>query len=67
MTPYFTDFDHQAGRLLEANCGRLPGLVLRADGQLQRVEATCTVVGLFRDLPCAIDETDITLILAKCS
>lgn len=56
-TLFFADFDHRSGRLLYANCGHLPGLILRADGDLDRLEATCTVLGLFPDLQCALAET----------
>lgn len=58
-TLFFADFDHRTGRLLYANCGHLPGIILRANGTLERLEATCTVVGLFSDLPCAFDTNDL--------
>ena len=58
-TLFFADFDHRTGNLLYANCGHLPGLILRANGELHRLEATCTVMGLFPDLPCAIDTTTL--------
>ena len=55
-TLFFADFDPAGGRLRYANCGHLPGLVLRADGNVERLEASCTVVGLFEHLPCAVVE-----------
>jgi serine phosphatase RsbU (regulator of sigma subunit) len=32
-----------------ANCGHLPGLLLRADGSVEELASTGTVVGMFRD------------------
>ncbi len=53
-TLFFADLDPVAGHFHYANCGHLPGLVLRAGGTVERLEATCTVVGLFDHLPCAV-------------
>jgi len=53
-TLFFADVDPGTGDLRYANCGHLPGLVLRANGDLERLDATCTVVGLFDHLPCAV-------------
>jgi catechol 2,3-dioxygenase-like lactoylglutathione lyase family enzyme len=55
-TLFFADFDAGSGCLRYANCGHLPALVLRAGGAIEHLEATCTVVGLFEHLPCAIME-----------
>ena len=55
-TLFFADFDPRSGCLRYANCGHLPGLVLRSDGTIERLDATCTVVGLFDHLPCAVLE-----------
>jgi serine phosphatase RsbU (regulator of sigma subunit)/predicted enzyme related to lactoylglutathione lyase len=40
-----------------ANCGHLPGLLLRSDGSVERLDSTCTVLGLFREWECIIRET----------
>ena len=53
-TLFFADFDSGTGYFHYANCGHLPGLVMRASGAVERLEATCTVVGLFDHLPCAV-------------
>jgi catechol 2,3-dioxygenase-like lactoylglutathione lyase family enzyme len=55
-TLFFADYDHRSGRLIYANCGHLPAFLLRANGTTDRLGATCTVVGLFDELPCAIRE-----------
>ena len=55
-TLFFADFDSATGCMRYANCGHLPALVLRAGGAVERLEATCTVVGLFDHLPCAVVE-----------
>jgi catechol 2,3-dioxygenase-like lactoylglutathione lyase family enzyme len=55
-TLFFADFDPRTGRLRYANCGHLPGLVLRADGTVDRLDATCTVVGLFDHLSWSVVE-----------
>ena len=39
-----------------ANCGHLPGLLLRANGDLERLVATGTVLGLFKEWDCYIEE-----------
>jgi serine phosphatase RsbU (regulator of sigma subunit)/catechol 2,3-dioxygenase-like lactoylglutathione lyase family enzyme len=56
-TLFFSVFSPHSGRLRYANCGHLPALVLRADGSVERLDATCTVVGLFSDWECALAET----------
>ncbi|HET7841653.1 MAG TPA: PP2C family protein-serine/threonine phosphatase, partial [Terriglobia bacterium] len=58
--------DHDR-RLRFANCGHPAALLLRRDGALERLEATCTVVGFFEDWNCAVEErrfaTDDLLVL----
>jgi serine phosphatase RsbU (regulator of sigma subunit) len=48
-TFFFADYDERAQRLLYANCGHLPALLLRHDGTLERLHSTGTVLGLFKD------------------
>jgi serine phosphatase RsbU (regulator of sigma subunit) len=38
------------------NCGHLPALLLRRGGNLEKLDSTCTVLGLFKDWDCSIDE-----------
>jgi serine phosphatase RsbU (regulator of sigma subunit) len=55
-TLFFAAYDDQARRLRYANCGHLCALLLRRNGALERLESTCTVLGLFKDWDCSIDE-----------
>jgi serine phosphatase RsbU (regulator of sigma subunit) len=58
-TLFFADYDDRTRRLRYANCGHLAPLILHADGTLERLEATCTVLGLFSTWDCAIRETEL--------
>jgi serine phosphatase RsbU (regulator of sigma subunit)/catechol 2,3-dioxygenase-like lactoylglutathione lyase family enzyme len=58
-TLFFAEYDDQNRRLLYANCGHLSALVLRSDGQLQRLDSNCTVLGLFENWPCAMHECEL--------
>lgn len=53
---FFAAYDNTTCRVRYANCGHLPGLILRADGSIERLEATCTVVGLFTDWSCSLHD-----------
>jgi serine phosphatase RsbU (regulator of sigma subunit)/predicted enzyme related to lactoylglutathione lyase len=55
-TLFFSVYDPLSGHLHYANCGHLPALVLRADGTIERLDATCTVLGLFDDWECSMAE-----------
>jgi phosphoserine phosphatase RsbU/P len=56
-TLFFAEYDTRACRLRYANCGHLPGLVLRSDNRLDRLASTCTVLGLFQEWECSIGES----------
>src|SRR5262249_4371112 len=43
-------------RLRYANCGHLCAILLRHDNSIDRLDATATVLGLFKDWDCAIGE-----------
>ena len=43
-------------RLTYVNCGHNPPMLLRADGSVDRLEATATVIGLFEKWECAARE-----------
>jgi serine phosphatase RsbU (regulator of sigma subunit) len=51
-TFFYSEFDDRAGRLRYANCGHLPALVLRGTGEVERLEPTATVLGLFSPWEC---------------
>ena len=52
-TLFFGDYDDESGTLRYVNCGHNPPIVLRADGTVERLEATGTVLGLFANWHCA--------------
>jgi serine phosphatase RsbU (regulator of sigma subunit)/catechol 2,3-dioxygenase-like lactoylglutathione lyase family enzyme len=58
-TLFLAEFDHRDGSLRYANCGHLPALLLREDGSVERLEATCTVIGMFDEWQCTLAETRI--------
>jgi serine phosphatase RsbU (regulator of sigma subunit)/predicted enzyme related to lactoylglutathione lyase len=55
-TLFFADYDDQARRLRYVNCGHLPALVLRSDSTLERLHSTCTVLGVFKEWDCTVEE-----------
>ncbi len=58
-TVFFSEYDDQTGRLRYANCGHLPALIIRAGGELERLESTATVLGRFMCWECSIGETSL--------
>ena len=53
---FFADYHDATGVLRYVNCGHLCALLLRRDGTLERLEATATVLGLFRQWECGVGE-----------
>ena len=58
-TLFFGDYDDSSRRLRYVNCGHLPPLLVRADGQVERLTATNTVLGLFEKWECAVAEVQL--------
>ena len=58
-TLFFGVYDDHSREFEYANCGHNPGLLLRADGSLERLAATSTVIGLFPEWQC--DTCRVTL------
>jgi serine phosphatase RsbU (regulator of sigma subunit) len=56
-TLFFGEFNADSQRLQYANCGHLPGLLLRKSGKVELLDSTCTVLGLFRQWECVMKET----------
>ncbi len=50
-TLFFAEYHDATQRLRYANCGHLAGLVIRGS-EVERLESTCTVVGLFKEWSC---------------
>jgi serine phosphatase RsbU (regulator of sigma subunit)/catechol 2,3-dioxygenase-like lactoylglutathione lyase family enzyme len=52
-TMFFAVYDDRTSELEYANCGHNAALVFRADGSLERLNSTSTVIGLFPRWECA--------------
>ncbi|HKI12600.1 MAG TPA: SpoIIE family protein phosphatase [Candidatus Acidoferrum sp.] len=55
-TLFFAEYDDGAGRLRYANCGHLCALLLRSDDTMERLSSTATVLGVFKEWDCGIEE-----------
>jgi serine phosphatase RsbU (regulator of sigma subunit) len=55
-TLIFAEYDDETRRLRYANCGHLPVLLLRQDGAIERLDSTSTVLGIFKEWDCSIQE-----------
>jgi serine phosphatase RsbU (regulator of sigma subunit) len=58
-TLFYSEFDDRTRRLRYANCGHLPGLVLRLDGAVERLDSTAPVLGLFTEWDCMTTESQL--------
>jgi sigma-B regulation protein RsbU (phosphoserine phosphatase) len=52
VTLFYFEYEVASRRLRYVNCGHLAPALLRADGRLERLDATSTVLGLFPHCPC---------------
>jgi phosphoserine phosphatase RsbU/P len=59
-TLFFAEYDDQVKRLRYANCGHHAPLLLRRDNTLERLGSTCTVLGLFREWDCGVEERQLS-------
>ncbi len=55
-TLFFGEYDDRTRRLRYANCGHYSPLLLRHDDTLEQLNSTGTVLGLFREWDCAVEE-----------
>ena len=58
-TLFFAEYDDTARRLRYANCGHLPALLLRNGGPPDRLDATTTVIGVFKEWECSVGERQL--------
>jgi serine phosphatase RsbU (regulator of sigma subunit) len=58
-TLLFGEYDDEARRLRYANCGHYSAILLRSDNALERLDPTGTVLGLFQDWACSIEERQL--------
>lgn len=59
-TLFFGEFDDSTRRLRYANCGHPSPLLLQSDGHVERLDSTCTVLGLFHGWDCRIGERQLS-------
>ena len=59
-TLFFAEYHVPTGRLRYANCGHLPALLLRGNDTLERLDATGTVLGVFKQWDCTIGERQLS-------
>ena len=55
-TLFFAEYDDRTQRVRYANCGHVAGLLLRHDQTIERLHSTATVLGLFKEWDCSIEE-----------
>ena len=58
-TLFFADYDDVTRQLVFSNCGHNPPILLRADGAIERLTSTATVLGLFEQWQCSTQETTL--------
>ena len=58
-TLFFAEYDDVQRRLRYVNCGHLCALLLRHDGALDRLDSTGTVLGLFSEWDCSLNESQL--------
>jgi serine phosphatase RsbU (regulator of sigma subunit) len=56
-TLFFAEYDDKTQRLRYANCGHLSALLLRRDNSLERLDSTCTVLGMFKEWDCSVGKS----------
>ncbi|MBT9330173.1 SpoIIE family protein phosphatase [Acidipila sp. 4G-K13] len=59
-TLVFAEYEDTSQRLRYVNCGHLSALLLRSDGAIERLDSTCTVLGLFQEWECVRGETTLS-------
>jgi serine phosphatase RsbU (regulator of sigma subunit)/predicted enzyme related to lactoylglutathione lyase len=57
-TLFFAEYDDKERHLRYANCGHHSPLLLRNDS-VERLDSTCTVLGLFKEWDCSIEERQL--------
>jgi serine phosphatase RsbU (regulator of sigma subunit)/catechol 2,3-dioxygenase-like lactoylglutathione lyase family enzyme len=58
-TLFFAQYCDQTQILRYVNCGHLPGLLLRKDNSVEKLDSTATVLGLFKEWDCSVGECRI--------
>ena len=58
-TIFFAEYDDRTRQLRYSNCGHPPALLLRRDDTPERLQPTSTVMGLFEEWDCTIEERQL--------
>jgi len=58
-TLFFSQYDDQTRTLHYANCGHYPALLLSKDNTLEQLNSTGTVLGLFEEWDCSMQERQL--------
>ncbi len=58
-TLFLADYDPATGHLVYANCGHVPGLILRTGGDVQALDSNNTVLGLFASWQCSLSSASL--------
>jgi serine phosphatase RsbU (regulator of sigma subunit)/predicted enzyme related to lactoylglutathione lyase len=58
-TLFFAEYRDRTRRLRFVNCGHLPPLLLRKEGELERLDAGSTILGMFKDWECVSGEMEL--------
>lgn len=58
-TLFFAEYDDRKRSLRYVNCGHLSALLLHADNTLERLTSTSTVLGLFSEWNCHVEERQL--------
>jgi serine phosphatase RsbU (regulator of sigma subunit) len=58
-TLFFAEYDDTEMQLRYANCGHYAPVILRCNGTLERLHSTATVLGLFPEWSCSIEQCQL--------
>ncbi|MGI8961410.1 MAG: PP2C family protein-serine/threonine phosphatase [Bryobacteraceae bacterium] len=58
-TLFFAEYDDGTRRLRYANCGHPSPILLRRNNELERLDSTSTVLGLFKEWDCGVGECEL--------
>ena len=59
-TLVFAEYDDRSRRLRYANCGHYAPILLRSNNRCERLDSTGTVLGLFREWQCSVEEAELS-------
>jgi serine phosphatase RsbU (regulator of sigma subunit)/catechol 2,3-dioxygenase-like lactoylglutathione lyase family enzyme len=59
-TLFFAEYDDRNRRLRYANCGHPAGILLRHNNEIERLDSTSTVLGLFKSWDCDVGERHLS-------